>query len=62
MRTIIIHGLALAGGLRRFPAIKEGAESMSENEQVKEEIKKLSARATQAKMNLHGLSEELPQA
>ena len=33
---------------------------MDENEKLKEEIKKLSARATAAKMDLHDLSEELP--
>lgn len=33
---------------------------MSDVEAVKTELKKLSARATQAKMNLHDLSEELP--
>lgn len=33
---------------------------MDETEKLKEEIKKLSARATQARMNLHDLSEELP--
>ena len=33
---------------------------MSEMENLKSEIKKLSARAMQAKMDLHDLSEELP--
>ncbi|MCG6204790.1 hypothetical protein LPW26_09090 [Rhodopseudomonas sp. HC1] len=33
---------------------------MSEIETLKAEIKKLSARATTMKMNLHDLSEELP--
>ena len=33
---------------------------MSELESLKAEIKKLSARAMDAKMNLHDLSEELP--
>jgi hypothetical protein len=33
---------------------------MSELEALKAEIKKLSARAMQAKMDLHDLSEELP--
>jgi len=33
---------------------------MSEVEALKAEIKKLSARAMDAKMNLHDLSEELP--
>jgi hypothetical protein len=33
---------------------------MSELETLKGEIRKLSARATSAKMNLHDLSEELP--
>jgi hypothetical protein len=33
---------------------------MNELETLKAEIKKLSAKATQAKMNLHDLSEELP--
>ena len=33
---------------------------MSEIETLKAELKKLSARATNAKMNLHDLSEELP--
>jgi hypothetical protein len=33
---------------------------MSDVETVKAEIKKLSARAMNAKMNLHDLSEELP--
>lgn len=33
---------------------------MSDVETLKTEIKKLSARATTAKMNLHDLSEELP--
>jgi len=33
---------------------------MSEFETLKAEIKKLSARAMQAKMDLHDLSEELP--
>jgi hypothetical protein len=33
---------------------------MSELETLKADIKKLSAKATQAKMNLHDLSEELP--
>lgn len=33
---------------------------MNEIEKLKEEIKKLSARATTAKMELHDLSEELP--
>lgn len=33
---------------------------MSEIDVLKSEIKKLSARATTAKMNLHDLSEELP--
>lgn len=34
---------------------------MSDTEAVKAEIKKLSAKAMQAKMDLHDLSEELPQ-
>ncbi len=33
---------------------------MSDVEELKAEIKKLSARAMQAKMDLHDLSEELP--
>lgn len=33
---------------------------MDDVEKLKEEIKKLSARATAAKMDLHDLSEELP--
>ena len=33
---------------------------MSDVDALKAEIKKLSARATDAKMNLHDLSEELP--
>ncbi len=33
---------------------------MSDIENLKAEIKKLSAKATQAKMDLHDLSEELP--
>ena len=33
---------------------------MSEIEDLKAEIKKLSAKATQSKMDLHDLSEELP--
>lgn len=33
---------------------------MSDVETLKAEIKKLNARATNAKMNLHDLSEELP--
>ena len=33
---------------------------MSELETLKAELKKLSAKATNAKMNLHDLSEELP--
>lgn len=33
---------------------------MSDIETLKIEVKKLSARATNAKMNLHDLSEELP--
>ena len=33
---------------------------MSDTETLKAEIKKLSARATTMKMNLHDLSEELP--
>jgi hypothetical protein len=33
---------------------------MSDVEELKAEIKKLSARAMDAKMNLHDLSEELP--
>ena len=33
---------------------------MSDVETLKAEIKKLSAKATQAKMDLHDLSEELP--
>lgn len=33
---------------------------MSEHETLKADIKKLSAKATQAKMDLHDLSEELP--
>lgn len=33
---------------------------MSDIETLKAEIKKLSARATTAKMNLHDLSEEMP--
>lgn len=34
---------------------------MSDPETLKNEIKKLSAKAMQAKMDLHDLSEELPQ-
>jgi hypothetical protein len=34
---------------------------MSDIETIKAEIKKLSAKAMQAKMDLHDLSEELPQ-
>jgi hypothetical protein len=34
--------------------------AMSKIEELKAEIKKLSAKATQAKMDLHDLSEELP--
>lgn len=33
---------------------------MSDIESIKAEVKKLNARATQAKMDLHDLSEELP--
>ncbi|MBF0305558.1 MAG: hypothetical protein HQL41_07920 [Alphaproteobacteria bacterium] len=33
---------------------------MNDTEALKAEIKKLNARATQAKMDLHDLSEELP--
>ena len=33
---------------------------MSDAEALKAEVKKLSAKATQAKMDLHDLSEELP--
>jgi len=33
---------------------------MSEVERLQAEVKKLNARATQAKMDLHDLSEELP--
>jgi len=33
---------------------------MSDVEELKAELKKLSAKATQAKMDLHDLSEELP--
>ncbi len=33
---------------------------MAEMDELKAEIKKLSAKATTAKMNLHDLSEELP--
>ena len=33
---------------------------MSDIEQLKADLRKLSARATNAKMNLHDLSEELP--
>jgi len=33
---------------------------MSDLDELKAEIKKLSAKATQAKMDLHDLSEELP--
>ncbi|OKO72268.1 MULTISPECIES: CCE_0567 family metalloprotein [unclassified Bradyrhizobium] len=33
---------------------------MNDREGLKEDLKKLSARATQAKMDLHDLSEELP--
>ncbi|HMN82055.1 MAG TPA: CCE_0567 family metalloprotein [Burkholderiaceae bacterium] len=33
---------------------------MSDIEQLKAEVKRLNARATQAKMDLHDLSEELP--
>ncbi|WGD51340.1 CCE_0567 family metalloprotein [Bradyrhizobium sp. CB1650] len=33
---------------------------MSEREELKAELKKLSVKATQAKMDLHDLSEELP--
>jgi hypothetical protein len=35
---------------------------MPDIDQMKAELKKLSARATQAKMDLHDLSEELPLA
>jgi len=35
-------------------------ETMPDTEMLKAEIKKLSARAMQAKMDLHDLSEELP--
>ena len=34
---------------------------MSDTETIRAEIKKLSAKAMQAKMDLHDLSEELPQ-
>jgi hypothetical protein len=34
---------------------------MSDTQTLKDEIKRLSARAMQAKMDLHDLSEELPQ-
>jgi hypothetical protein len=34
---------------------------MSESDTLKAELKKLSARAMQSKMDLHDLSEELPQ-
>ena len=33
---------------------------MTDAESIKAEVKKLNARATQAKMDLHDLSEELP--
>jgi hypothetical protein len=35
---------------------------MAQTDDMKAELKKLSARATQAKMDLHDLSEELPVA
>ena len=34
---------------------------MAETEALKQEIKKIRAKATELKMNLHDLSEELPQ-
>ena len=34
---------------------------MSDTERLKEDVRKFSARATAAKMELHDLSEELPQ-
>jgi hypothetical protein len=43
-----------------LPIIDRRGFEMSDTEALKTEIKKLSARAMQAKMDLHDLSEELP--
>ncbi len=46
--------------LEQFLAKSEGKESMEDKEALKAEVKKLNARAMEARMALHDLSEELP--
>jgi hypothetical protein len=51
----------MAGDLQRaFPDSSQGGTVMDDAEKLKDEIRKLSARAVAAKMELHDLSEELP--
>lgn len=48
--------LLLAGGMAK----PEGKDDMEDKESIKAEVKKLNARAMEARMALHDLSEELP--
>ena len=55
----IIENEELEQFLSRFRK-SEGKESMEDKEALKAEVKKLNARAMEARMALHDLSEELP--
>jgi hypothetical protein len=46
--------------LEQFLAKSEGKENVEDKEVLKAEVKKLNARAMEARMALHDLSEELP--
>jgi len=46
--------------LEQFLAKSEGKENVEDKEALKAEVKKLNARAMEARMALHDLSEELP--
>jgi hypothetical protein len=46
--------------LEQFLAKSEGKENVEDKETLKAEVKKLNARAMEARMALHDLSEELP--
>jgi hypothetical protein len=59
MRQLLLR-LDRHGGLGRLAMTAIKGESMSGVDTLKAEIKKLSAKAVQAKMDLHDLSEELP--
>lgn len=56
----IIEDESLERQLAGYKAKSEGMNTMEDKEALKAEVKKLNARAMEARMALHDLSEELP--